>query len=74
MAIRNGRDIEMAIAGLNAIKLAYETYASSTDAQEIVMRTCKALECYGQIGKYLAEGIRQDGMAPAHHTAPIQAT
>lgn len=64
------KNIEMAIAGLHAVKLAYETYASSPPAQTIITEVCKALEPYGQTGKYLAEGIRQDNGPPGEHRPP----
>jgi hypothetical protein len=72
MALRNEHDIDMSIAALQAIKLAYSTYASSTPAQDIVDRVSDALEApgYGILAKYVAEGIRQDRLAPAHQKPP----
>ena len=65
---RNETDIDAAIAGLQGVKLADKTYASSADAHEIIDRICAALECHGPISKYVAEGIRQDRMSPADQT------
>lgn len=73
MATDTGRDIDAAIAALHSVKLAYATYASGAPAHEIIDRVCAALELHGQIGKYLAEGIRQHGAAPAHQTPPTKA-